>query len=737
MKDPFFITSLLIPGPRSPGNEIDVYLQPLIDELIDLWDNGVDTYDAKARETFRLHAALLWTINDFPAYGNLSGWSTKGKMACPSCKEETDSMWLTYSRKHCYMGHRRFLPSDHIWRKKKTIFNGYAEHRDPPMVYSGEDILIQLQDIPDANFGKGIKKRKRTIDEFNWTKKSIFFQLPYWSTIKIRHNLDVMHIEKNICDNILGTLMNISGKTKDHPNARRDLSNLNIRKELHLIQDDTRISMPHACYTLYGVERTGFCNWLRGVKFPDGFASNIARCVSVPDCKISGMKSHDCHIFMQRLLPAAISGYLRQDVRLALTELSTFFKELCARTCKVDVLERLQADIAVILCKFEMVFPPTFFDRYVKNKACPEGSIAEAYIHVECLNFCSMYLHDVETRFNPVERNVDEEDEGVREGLSVFSQKVRPMGFASRHRLDDNIFIKARCEHYMQISEEYPDDVDSMHAAKFPDWFKSHIQSLRADNLGQVSEDLYALACGPDPWGASYSGCITNGIRFHTKNREEHRRTQNSGVMVISEQPGSEKLEFFGRLTDILEIRYMGWRRVYLFKCEWFDISDSKQGIRVEKHFISVNMSRTAYKDDPFVLACQASQVFYLKNCCIRGDWYIVQKVKGRNVYDLPRKPLIEDDASDSSDVDAYQEDNSGDAYVNVHADDIPLQTNMHRPNVEPEQIEVDTSVMQRSNCNQFERGFINDDTSEDSSSHSTEVEGSIEEDSLSEDEMN
>ncbi|XP_042954724.1 uncharacterized protein LOC122291124 [Carya illinoinensis] len=114
MKDPFFITSLLIPGPRSPGNKIDVYLQPLIDELIDLWDNGVGTYDAKASETFRLRAALLWTINDFPAYGNLSGWSTKGKMACPSCKEQTDSMWLTYSRKHCYMGHRRFLPSSHI-----------------------------------------------------------------------------------------------------------------------------------------------------------------------------------------------------------------------------------------------------------------------------------------------------------------------------------------------------------------------------------------------------------------------------------------------------------------------------------------------------------------------------------------------------------------------------------------------------------------------------------------------
>jgi hypothetical protein len=70
-----------------------------------------------------------------------------------------------------------------------------------------------------VQFGKhvGNKRKHRTsdtdIDESNWRKKSFFFKLPYWSTLKLRHNLDVMHIEKNICDSILGTLMNIPGKT--------------------------------------------------------------------------------------------------------------------------------------------------------------------------------------------------------------------------------------------------------------------------------------------------------------------------------------------------------------------------------------------------------------------------------------------------------------------------------------------------------------------------------------------
>lgn len=56
--------------------------------------------------------------------------------------------------------------------------------------------------------------------------------------------------------------------------------------------------------------------------------------LNVGDCNISSMKSHDTNIFMQRLLLVAIGGYLRHDIHLALMKLNTFFKELCARTCK-------------------------------------------------------------------------------------------------------------------------------------------------------------------------------------------------------------------------------------------------------------------------------------------------------------------------------------------------------------------------------------------------------------------
>ena len=81
--------SMMISGPRQPGNDIDVYLKSLIDDLKLLWEEGVDVYDSYSQELFCLRAMLFCTINDFPAYGNLSGYSVKGHFACPICEKNT------------------------------------------------------------------------------------------------------------------------------------------------------------------------------------------------------------------------------------------------------------------------------------------------------------------------------------------------------------------------------------------------------------------------------------------------------------------------------------------------------------------------------------------------------------------------------------------------------------------------------------------------------------------------
>jgi len=85
--------------------------------LKDLWSTGIETYDAYSGQNIHHHAALMWTINDFPAYGNLSGWSIKGYRACPVCNEDVSFDLL--HNKICYMGHRLYLPINHSWHRNK------------------------------------------------------------------------------------------------------------------------------------------------------------------------------------------------------------------------------------------------------------------------------------------------------------------------------------------------------------------------------------------------------------------------------------------------------------------------------------------------------------------------------------------------------------------------------------------------------------------------------------------
>ncbi|XP_071739611.1 uncharacterized protein [Rutidosis leptorrhynchoides] len=94
MKRKYIMMSLLIQGPKQPGNDIDVYFAPLIDDLQTLWNPDVAVYDAYKKETFNLRSMIFCSISNFPAYGNLSGYSTKGAKACPLCEDDTSSRWL-------------------------------------------------------------------------------------------------------------------------------------------------------------------------------------------------------------------------------------------------------------------------------------------------------------------------------------------------------------------------------------------------------------------------------------------------------------------------------------------------------------------------------------------------------------------------------------------------------------------------------------------------------------------
>ncbi|CAL5336869.1 unnamed protein product [Camellia sinensis] len=172
-----------------------------------------------------------------------------------------------------------------------------------------------------------------------------------------------MHIEKNICDNLVGTLLSIDGKNKDTDKPRLDLEDMRIHKELHLKRrSNGSFEKPPASYTLSSVERQGFCDFLKSIKYPDAYAANISNCVTAQGGKLSGLKTHDCRVFLQRLLPIGMRGYLSKEIGTTLFELGIFFKQLCSKTLRVIDLEKMEEEIVLLLCKLEKIFPPVFFD---------------------------------------------------------------------------------------------------------------------------------------------------------------------------------------------------------------------------------------------------------------------------------------------------------------------------------------------------------------------------------------
>ena len=158
-------------------------------------------------------------------------------------------------------------------------------------------------------------------------KGQIFFELPYWQHNLLRHNLDVMHIEKNIVDSIFGTLLDIPGKTNNHAKARYDLKEMKIRKNIHPKDagDDKRTKFAKACFSMTNGEKLVFCGVLKTAKLPDGSVSNISRCVQLDERKLSGYKTHDAHFMLHYLLPIPIKSILPDHVTIALIRLCSFF----------------------------------------------------------------------------------------------------------------------------------------------------------------------------------------------------------------------------------------------------------------------------------------------------------------------------------------------------------------------------------------------------------------------------
>ncbi|KAL0405154.1 UNVERIFIED_CONTAM: hypothetical protein Slati_3829300 [Sesamum latifolium] len=181
----YIFLTMVIRGPSNLKRLIDVYSKPLIEELLQLWHVGVRTYDHATDNEFIMRATLMWTVND-PAYGMTSGWSTVGVIGCPVCMDDTRAFHLQHGKKVCYFDcHRQFLPEHHPYRRNKKVFTkNCVENKVVRSRLSGDQLLDWVADISPA-VEMPLSLPEGYDSDCKWTKKNIFWDLPYWSRLLI------------------------------------------------------------------------------------------------------------------------------------------------------------------------------------------------------------------------------------------------------------------------------------------------------------------------------------------------------------------------------------------------------------------------------------------------------------------------------------------------------------------------------------------------------------------------
>jgi hypothetical protein len=165
--------------------------------------------------------------------------------------------------------------------------------KGPPKCLSGSETAENLSKLELNREGNGYKVYG---EEHNWIHICALWDLPY------AHALILMHI---VIESIVSMCMDVTGKTKDNFKARRDIAYVCNCSSLEL---DERGGKPRAPFCLKVKDRKEVMRWMKRLKFPDGYVVGLKRCVNVKVGKIHGLKSHDYHIIMKRLLTIMLRG---------------------------------------------------------------------------------------------------------------------------------------------------------------------------------------------------------------------------------------------------------------------------------------------------------------------------------------------------------------------------------------------------------------------------------------------
>jgi len=391
------------------------------------------------------------------------------------------------------------------------------------------------------------------------------------------------------------------------------------------------------------------------------------------DLKLMGLKSHDCHVLMQDLLPVAICGILPKNVRQVITRLCLFFNAICGKVIDPTRLDELENEAIIILCQLEIYFSPSFFDimvylivhlvreirlcgliflrwmypiercikilkGYMKNPYRPEASIVERYIAEEAIEFCTNYMSEVEAIGVPKSRYEGRHEGKGARGVRVVRKDQQQILQAHLYILNNTNYVLPFLEEHKMLLSMNPRANEKWllneHNKTFLKWFKEKIGEKDCD-----VDELKWLARGPNFDVITWSAYYINKFSFYTNTEDQKSTMQNSGVTLESESmhfasskdnnPVMATISYFGVIEEIWEVDYVKFR-VPVFKCKWVD---SNTRVNVDDlGFTLVDLAKIGYKEDPVIMAYQAKQIFYVKDPS-NQRWSVV--IKWRNEHDV------------------------------------------------------------------------------------------------------
>jgi hypothetical protein len=169
------------------------------------------------------------------------------------------------------------------------------------------------------------------------------------------------------------------------------------------------------------------------------------------------------------------------------------------------------------------------------------------------------------------------------------------------------------------LHSENPGKADSWIKGEHEKTFGSWLQTdLMNDNT--FGDQLYCLARPPSLTICTFQGYEINRNIFYTVAQDKKSTNQNSGVRFDATDDNGQKETYYRYIEEIWKLDYGPTFKIPLFQCKWVKLTGGRVVVDQKYGMTTVDLNNLAYMDEPFVLANNIAQVFYVKDMSTKKE---------------------------------------------------------------------------------------------------------------------